>query len=127
MKRLITSALAALSIGASQATASSVSLNRVSFYTATVRETDATPHLGYCKLNGSYRLPANAIGLTDTLLAVFPCGTRVRITLASGRVFTGVVADRMPSRWGRAADIRVGSRREAIRLGVSTGRIERLR
>lgn len=123
MKRVIFAALAALSSWA-PVTAGSVSipLTRISAYNAVAGQTDATPTIGACG-----RLPRNAVGISRDLLKVFPCGTWVKVTSASGRTYVGVVADTMNARYSRAVDLLVPTRNEAIRLGVSTGRIEKLR
>jgi len=136
MKRVFLSALAAVSLSAAAPAASvSLPLKRVSFYTASAAETDSTPSLGYCRQaytgrpEVDWRLPKNAIGVSAALMQLYPCGTKVRVTTASGRVFNGVVADRMGNKYASvyAADVLVGSRQEAIRLGTGPGRIERLR
>lgn len=102
--------------------ASATPLNRVSFYTPTRSQTDSTPHLSACgpTVRGQ-------IGVSRDLLKLYPCGTWVKITLQGGRTFVGPVWDTMNPRYSRSVDVMLQNRHQALRLGVTTGTITRLR
>lgn len=95
---------------------------RATAYNAVGGQTDSTPHLGYCKLNGSHRLPANAIALSDDLRGRYPCGIWIVIKTPVGS-YVGVVADRIPG-YGKV-DILMKSHRKALAFGVQQATIRR--
>lgn len=122
LSRLLLLLVTTMSATTAASASTSFPLTRISAYSAHASQTDSTPRLSACG-----RTRPGQIGVSRDLLKIFPCGTMVKVTLANGRTFVGPVWDSMAPRWYRAVDVLVPTRNEAIRLGVSTGRIEKLR
>lgn len=120
MKKTLITLLALLTL-APAAEARSLSLSRITAYNPVAAQTDATPGRSACG-----RTFPGQIAVSRDLRRAFPCGSLVRVTTASGRVFVGRVNDTMAARWSRSVDVMVNSGRSARHFGVQRGRIERL-
>jgi len=101
------------------------SLDRITFYTLSKRETDNDPFTASC---GPIR------EVKDTIIALSRdlffsngkkiCGQKVKLYLSNDEVIEGIVYDTMHARYKRSADVLVESRQKALELGVKSGVLE---
>lgn len=110
MKRLLLALIALLP------TAAASPVHRVSFYTAEHARSACGP---------TFR---GQIAVSRDLMRRLGCGARVRVTLTTPkggvRSFTAVVNDTTARRFRTTVDVLVASRRDALRLGVTSGHLQ---
>lgn len=100
----------------------------VTAYSLTPDQTDSTPFISRCGRIAPEGVPAGggrylpAVAVSQDLLAVADCGTRVRL---NGREY--ISWDTMHPRWQRRVDVLMPSRGEALRWGVRRGLFEAVR
>lgn len=113
----ITPLLTALLISVSVASAPSLNVT-VTAYTAAPGETDRNPSMSRCGKTFS-----GQVAVSRDLLRRFPCGSRLRLTVA-GRTRTVTVNDTMAARWTMKVDVLMASRQAALNFGRQSGSVQ---